>query len=120
MKNNLLKSLLALVVFFVFPFYKKALFAKNELMGSVRHDLRLFIIISAFTIISVVLSIFLWITLGAGIIIYLVFGSGAILTVWLYILLFQILTILTLALASLVLKRFFATPKTAKKVKDLF
>jgi len=111
--------LLGLLKPVVLPFWGSAKFIKNDLYRSVKHDVKIAAFIAFASVVIMVLSIFLWITLGAGLIIYLVAGTGAVLSAWLYILLFEVGTIVFLAVGILLAKHFTKTPEAVERAKEL-
>jgi len=112
-------SALGLLKTVVLPFWGGAKFVKNDLYRSVKHDVKIAAFIAFASVVIVVMSILIWITIGAGIVIYLISGTGAILSAWLYILLFEIGTVVVLSIGIAISKHLAKTPEAVERAKEL-
>ncbi len=116
---SFLSSVFALVKGGLIPFASTARFVKDDIGQSVKHDIKIALFISLSGVVMFVLGILLWVTLGAGLVIYLLSGTGAVFYAWLYILIFQIGTILILALLIAILKGRLKTPESVQRAEKL-
>ena len=102
----------------ILPFVKTAKFVGEDLAQSAQKDSFKVIAISALGVLSIILAVFIWVTLGAGIIIYFLFPS--VLSAWLYLLLFEFLSILLFAFLIWLLKKSMSLPDSIERAKKLF
>ncbi len=118
---------LVAALFFVLGFLKSSLlpmlstakFVKNDILGSAKHDAKIFAVISFLLILSVVLGVLLWITLAAGLVIWAIAGTGPVLLAWAYIFAFEFVTLIILALTMALLKSKLKVPESLDRAEKL-
>ncbi len=101
------------------PLKSNLSFVAKDLSGSIKKDSYKAIVIVLSSVFIFFLAVIFWVSLGAGLIIYLLSGSGAVLQIWGYVLLFELLSVFALALLVFLLKRSFRTKEAIERARKL-
>ncbi len=117
-KISLLAIAFALLKRSFLPFARSGKFVAEDILNTAKKDSIKMFMISMLALTMAVLSILIWISLGAGIIVYFLFPNA--LSAWLYLLLFELLTLLLLIVLIWLLKKSMRLPESIERAKKLF